>query len=98
VTQPKTPNEQLLDEGPRTAPEPETAEQRTSRRKAGAAAGTVAATGAVLAKAGLLGKVVLGLVAWHGFFAALQAGAWWIAGVVAAVLAVALVVLARRGT
>ena len=96
MTPKKTLNEQLLDEGPRDAPEPETAEQRSGRRRAGAAAGGLAAGGAALAKAGVLGKVFFGLFAWHALVGLWGAGGWIAAGVTAALSAAGIVYLVQR--
>jgi len=86
-------HQELLDEGARTAPEPETAEERSRRigLKTGGAA--VAGGAAAAAKLGILGKTVLWVIAWHAAINAWRVGLW--VGV-AALVAVAIVLLARR--
>ena len=87
-------HEKLLAQGPRAAPEPETAEER-SRRTGLKTAGTgVAAGGIGLAKAGILGKVFLWFLIWHGVVTAGRLG-----GLIGIILVVALAagfVLYRR--
>ena len=78
-------HDELLEQGPREAPEPETAEQRSKRLGVGTAAGGVAATGAVLAKLGFL-KFFLWIFAWHGLVSL-----WRVGGLIAVVAALALV-------
>jgi hypothetical protein len=69
-------DEELLKQGPREAPEPETAEER-SRRAGLKTAGTgVAAGGIGLAKAGLLGKFFLWFFIWHGAVTAGRLFGW----------------------
>jgi hypothetical protein len=69
-------HEQLLQQGPREAPEPETAEER-SRRLGFKTAGTgVAAGGIGLAKVGLLGKIFIWFFLWHGAVTAARIGGW----------------------
>jgi hypothetical protein len=69
-------HEKLLQEGPREAPEPETAEER-SRRVGLKTAGTgVAAGGIGLAKVGLLGKIFIWFFLWHGAVTAARIGGW----------------------
>ena len=70
-------DDDLLKQGPREAPEPETAEERS--RRAGltkTAGGGIAAGGIGLAKAGVLGKVFLWLFVWNGVSTALRIGGW----------------------
>jgi hypothetical protein len=76
----------LLRQGPREAPEPETAEERSSRTGLKTAGGGVAAGGIGLAKAGLLGKLFLWVFLWNGVSAAARIGGW-----IGIVLVVALV-------
>ena len=52
-------HDDLLQQGPREAPEPETAEQRSKRLGVGTAAGGVAAAGVAAAKFGGLAKLFL---------------------------------------
>jgi hypothetical protein len=86
---------ELLDQGPREAPEPETAEQRRKRLTVGTAAGGVAAGGVVAAKLGVLGKGLFWPVAWHGIFNLWRLGGWIALGVVLGGVAVYLAVRAR---
>jgi hypothetical protein len=69
-------NQDLLEQGPREAPEPETAEERSRRAGLKTAGGGVAAGGIGLAKAGILGKVFLWLFVWNGVSTALRIGGW----------------------
>ncbi|MGH3009589.1 MAG: hypothetical protein ACRDLM_09345 [Gaiellaceae bacterium] len=69
-------HDDLLDQGPREAPEPETAEQRTQKKGLKAAGGGVAAGGIGLAKAGVLGKVLFWLILWNGVGTAGRIGGW----------------------
>jgi hypothetical protein len=68
-------HDELLQQGPREAPEPETAEQRSKRLGVGTAAGGAAVVGGTLAKLGFL-KFFLWIVAWHGVISAWQIGGW----------------------
>ncbi len=78
-------HEKLLAQGPREAPEPETAEER-SRRTGLKTAGTgVAAGGIGLAKVGILGKLFLWFLVWHGAVTAVRLG-----GVIGIILVAAL--------
>ena len=70
-------DDDLLKQGPREAPEPETAEQRSRRTGlTKTAGGGVAAGGIGLAKAGILGKVFIWLFVWNGVGTALRIGGW----------------------
>ena len=69
-------SDDLLEQGPRAAPEPETAEERSRRTGLKTAGGGVAAGGLGLAKAGILGKAFLWLFVWNGFSSALRIGGW----------------------
>jgi hypothetical protein len=84
----------LLEQGPREAPEPETAEQRSKRMGLRTAGGGVAAGGIGLAKAGLLGKFFLWFLLWHGALTAARIGGWM--GIVLALALVGGFVLYRR--
>jgi hypothetical protein len=87
-------HDDLLKQGPREAPEPETAEERSKRIGLKTAGGGVAAGGIGLAKAGLLGKFFLWFLIWHGAVTAVRLG-----GLIGVVLVLALVagfVLYRR--
>jgi hypothetical protein len=69
-------NEDLLKQGPREAPEPETAEQRSKRMGMKTAGGGIAAGGIGLAKAGFLGKFFIYLFLWNGVRSAWLIGGW----------------------
>ena len=69
-------DDELLKQGPREAPEPETAEERSRRTGLKTAGGGAAAGGIGLAKAGILGKVFLWLFVWNGVGTALRIGGW----------------------
>jgi len=68
--------EPLYTDQPREAPEPLTAEERTSRKGAKAAGGGIAAGGIGLAKAGFLGKFLIYLFLWNGVKTAFLLGGW----------------------
>jgi hypothetical protein len=87
-------NQDLLEQGPREAPEPETAEERSRRAGLKMAGGGVAAGGIGLAKAGILGKVFLWLFVWNGVSTALRIGGWIGILLVAAIIGCA--ILYRR--
>jgi hypothetical protein len=89
-------HDELLQQGPREAPDPETAEERSKRLGVGTAAGGIAAGGVALAKVGVLGKFFLWIIAWHGAIDLWRIGGWIAISVGAAVLAVYLIVRARR--
>jgi hypothetical protein len=84
----------LLEQGPREAPEPETAEQRSKRLGYKTAGGGVAAGGIGLAKAGVLGKLFLWLFVWNGVSSAVRIGGW--IGILLVLAIVATVVVWRR--
>jgi hypothetical protein len=90
-----TRNEDLLQQGPREAPEPETAEERSKKLGLKTAGGGVAAGGIGLAKAGILGKTLLWLFAWNGVSTAWRVGSW-VGLAVAAAIVITYVVLRRR--
>jgi hypothetical protein len=88
-------HEKLLQQGPREAPEPETAEER-SRRLGFKTAGTgVAAGGIGLAKVGLLGKIFIWFFLWHGAVTAARIGGW-VGFLLVASLALGLFLYRRR--
>ena len=89
-------HDDLLEQGAREAPEPETAEERSSRLGMKSAAGGVVAGGAALAKLGVLGKLFLWIFAWNGINDLWRLGGWIAVAVVLAALAVYLVARARR--
>ena len=88
-------HDELLEQGPHEAPEPETAEQRSKRLGVGTAAGGVAVGGAALAKLGFL-KFFLWIVAWHGVIDLWRVGGWIALAVVAGVVTAYLVIRSRR--
>jgi hypothetical protein len=79
-------NEDLLKQGPREAPEPETAEERSRRTGMKTAGGGVAAGGIGLAKAGLLGKFFIWFFLWNGIRTAYVLGGWIAIALVAAAI------------
>ena len=86
-------HDDLLEQGPREAPEPETAEERSKKLGLKSAGGVVAGGGAVAAKAGALGglgKFFIWAALWNG----IAHGGWWIA--VAVVIALGAAWLIRR--
>jgi hypothetical protein len=89
-------HDELLEQGAREAPEPETAEQRSKRLGVGTAAGGIVAGGAALAKVGVLGKFFLWIVAWHGIADLWRIGGWIAVAAVAGAAATYLVIRARR--
>lgn len=89
-------NDELLEQGPREAPEPETAEERSHRAGLKTAGGGVAAGGIGLAKAGVLGKFFLWWFAWNGAVDAWRIGGWVGAGLVAVAIAAYVVYRRRR--
>jgi hypothetical protein len=84
----------LLKKGPREAPEPETAEERSRRTGLKTAGGGVAAGGIGLAKAGILGKLFLWLFVWNGVSSAMRIGGW--IGILLVLAIVTTVVVWRR--
>jgi hypothetical protein len=91
-------HDDLLDQGPREAPEPETAEQRSQKLGLKSAGGVVAGGGVVAAKAGAiggLGKLFIWMFAWNGVSTALRIGGW-IGLLVVLAIVVAAVALYRR--
>ncbi len=89
-------HDDLLQQGPREAPEPETAEERSRRTGLKTAGGGVAAGGIGLAKAGILGKFFLWWFAWNGAIDAWRLGGWIGAALVAAAIAAYVVYRRRR--
>jgi hypothetical protein len=79
-------HDDMLNEGPREAPEPETAEQRSNRLGMKGAGTGIAAGGLGLAKAGVLGKMFIWLFAWRGVADAWRIGGWIGIAVVAALV------------
>ena len=89
-------HDELLDEGAREAPEPETAEERSRRLGMKTAGGGIVAGGLGLAKAGVLGKVFLYLFLWNGVSTVWRVGGWIAIAIVAAAVALYLVLRSRR--
>jgi hypothetical protein len=90
-------HDDLLKEGAREAPEPETAEQRSRRTGlTKTAGGGLAAGGIGLAKAGVLGKFFLWWFAWNGAIDAWRVGGWIAVALVAVAIAAYLVYHRRR--
>jgi len=86
----------LLKQGPREAPEPETAEERSKRLGWRTAGGGVTAGGIGLAKMGLLGKIFFWWFAWRGAIDAWRIGGWIGLALVAAAVAAYFVLRGRR--
>ena len=91
-------HDDLLDQGPREAPEPETAEEKSKKLGLKTAGGGVAAGGFALAKIGVLGKIFIWLFAWRGVADAWRIGGWIGIVVVAAAISVVLVLRSRRAS
>ena len=89
-------HDDLLEQGAHEAPEPETAEERSSRLGMKSAAGGVVAGGAALAKVGVLGKFFFWFFAWHGLVDAWRIGGWVALALVLAAVTVFFVLRARR--
>jgi hypothetical protein len=89
-------NDELLEQGPREAPEPETAEERSHRLGMKSAGGVVAGGGIAAAKIGGVGKAFLWLFAWNGIGNAWRLGGWIGIALVAAAITVFFVVRSRR--
>ena len=89
-------HDDLLEQGAREAPEPETVEEQSKKRGLKTAGGGVAAGGIALAKVGILGKVFIWFFAWHGIVDAWRIGGWVAVAVVAAAITVFFVLRARR--
>ena len=77
----------LLKQGPREAPEPLTAEERTSHKGVKTAGGGIAAGGIGLAKAGFLGKFLIYLFLWNGVRTVFLLGGWIAIILIAAAIA-----------
>jgi NO-binding membrane sensor protein with MHYT domain len=89
-------HDQLLEQGPRQAPEPETAEERSSRLGMKSAGGVVVGGGIAAAKFGGLAKLFLWLFAWNGVRDAWRLGGWIAIAVLAAAVTLYFVVRSRR--
>ncbi len=89
-------HDELLQQGPQEAPEPETAEQRSKRTGWGAAGGGILGGSAVLAKVGVLGKVFAWVFAWHFAINGWRAAGWIGLAIVVAAIAAFMLVRSRR--
>src|ERR1700704_267221 len=92
-------HDELLEQGPQEAPEPETAEERSHRLGMKTAAGGIVGGGAVAAKVGALGglgKVFFWLFAWNGVHNAWRLGGWIAIALIAAAVTIYLVLRSRR--
>jgi hypothetical protein len=72
-------HDDLLNQGPREAPEAETAEEKSKKLGLKSAGGAVAGGGVVAAKVGALGglsKLFLLLFVWNGISSAARIGGW----------------------
>lgn len=86
----------LLKQGPREAPEAETAEEKSKKLGLKTAGGGVAAGGIALAKLGFLGKFFIWWFAWNGAMDAWRIGGWVALAAVVAAIAVYVVFRSRR--
>jgi hypothetical protein len=91
-------HDDLLEQGPREAPEPETVEQQSRKRGLKTAGGGVAAGGIALAKIGVLGKIFIWLFLWRGVADAWRIGGWIGIALVAAAITAFFVLRARRAS
>jgi hypothetical protein len=89
-------HDKLLEEGARTAPEPETAEERTRRAGWKTGGGIVAGGTAVAAKTGILTKFFIGWFAFHGAVNAWRIGSWIGLAIAIGLIATYLVLRERR--
>ena len=72
-------HDDLLKQGPREAPEPETAEEKSRKLGLKTAGGAIAGGGVAAAKIGALGgfsKIFLWIVLWNGVSTAGRIGGW----------------------
>ena len=69
-------HDDLLKQGPREAPEPETAEQRSRRAGLKTVGGGAAAGGIGLAKAGILSTIIFWFFVWNGVSTSARIGGW----------------------
>jgi hypothetical protein len=89
-------HDELLEQGAREAPEPETAEERSGRLGMKTAAGGVVGGGVALAKLGVLSKLFIWIFAWNGISSLWRIGGWIAIAVVAAAIALYFVLRARK--
>ena len=90
-------HEDLLEQGAREAPEPETAEERSRRLGLKTAGGGIVAGGIAAAKIGGVAKLFLWIIAWHGVASAWRIGGWIGIALVAAAVTIYFVLRSRRG-
>jgi hypothetical protein len=90
-------HDDLIAQGPREAPEPETAEQRSKRVGWGAAGGGILGGGIAAAKLGGLSKLFVWLFAFHAFNL-WRLGSWIALAVVLGAIATLVYVNSRRHT
>jgi hypothetical protein len=69
-------HDDLLNQGPREAPEPQTAEERSKKLGLKSAGGVLAGGGVAAAKVGVLGKFFIWLFLWNGISSAARIGGW----------------------
>jgi hypothetical protein len=91
-------SDDLLNQGPREAPEPETAEQRSKRSGLKTAGGAVVGGGIAAAKFGGLAKVFLWVFAFRALGDSWRIGGWVGIALVVAAIAAFVVLRARRRT
>jgi hypothetical protein len=89
-------HDKLLEEGPRAAPEPETAEERSRRTGLKAGGGAIVGGAAVAAKTGFLTKFFIAWFALHGAVNAWRIGSWIGVAIAIALIATYLVLRERR--
>jgi hypothetical protein len=87
-----------LAEGPRTAPEPETAEERSNRVGLKTGGGIVAGGAVAAAKVGVLGKFFIYLFVWNGVSSAWRIGGWIGIALAAAAVTIFFMLRSRRQT
>jgi hypothetical protein len=88
-------HDDLIRQGPREAPDPETAEQRSKRVGWGAAGGGVLGGGIAAAKLGGLSKLFIWLFAFHAFNL-WRLGSWIALAVVLAAIGALVLIRSRR--
>jgi hypothetical protein len=92
---PRSVHEDLLEEGVRTAPEPETAEEKSRHLGLKTSGGAIVSGTAVAAKAGVLGKGLLWFFAFRGVVDSWRIGVW-VGVAVTLVVVTALVIRSMR--
>ena len=91
-------HDDLLGQGPREAPEPETAEQKSKKLGLRTAGGGIAGGGIAALKLGFLGKFFIWFFAWRGIVDAWRVGGWVAGALLLAALTTFLVLRSRRST